>query len=494
MFTVKFTVNRIAKAAKIARITRAAFAVAALVLLPVAHAQFKQTGSFGEDEDFIALRDAARQADAEKIDRIASRLSNYAIDSYVNYYRLKAHLKTASEPEIRSFLARYEGSAIADRLRNDWLLELGYSRDWVRFDEQYPQFALNDDTQIKCYALMSRIDKRQQVAPDARALLVVPKDYGVACVALLTVLAETGQFDENDLWEQIRLAAEVNNLALARQLTALVDLTMVEQVAIAISQPAQTAAFGPGNERAAHEAYLIALGRLAKSSPEQAARTLSGNGAALTPQEQAQAWAQIALPASLNLAPEAADYWRRANGARLSLEGYQWRARAALRAGDWQQVGAAIDAMPAGLRDDATWIYWSARALKAQGQNDTAQKMFASIADQTNFYGQLAIEESGRKITIPASAAKATPSEVAAMAVNAGLRRALKFFGMNLRFEGTREWNWELRKMSERQHLAAAEFARQNNVLDRMVNTSDRTKTEVDFEQRFPAPFRDIMR
>lgn len=27
-----------------------------------------------------------------------------------------------------------------------------------------------------------------------------------------------------------------------------------------------------------------------------------------------------------------------------------------------------------------------------------------------------------------------------------------------------------------------------------MVNTSDRTKTEVDFEQRFPAPFRDIMR
>ena len=489
-----FTVNRIVKVAKVARITRAAFAVAALVLLPVAHAQFKQAGPFGEDEDFIALRDAARKADAEKADQIASRLSNYAIDSYVNYYRLKVRLKTASETEIRRFLARYEGSAIADRLRNDWLLELGRTRDWARFDEQYPQFALDDDTQLKCYALMSRLDKRQQVAADARALLVVPKDYGAACVALLTALAETGQFDENDLWEQIRLAAEVNNLTLARQLTALVDLTMVEKVAIAVNQPALTVAYGPGNGRAAHEAYLIALGRLAKTSPEQAARTLSGNGAALTQQEQAQAWAQVALPASLSLAPEALSYWRRSNGARLSLEGYQWRARAALRAGDWTQVAAAIDAMPAKLRDDATWVYWSARALKAQGQNETAQKMFASIADQTNFYGQLAMEETGRKITIPASAAKAAPAEVAAMAMNAGLRRALKFFQMNLRFEGTREWNWELRKMSERQHLAAAEFARQNNVLDRMVNTSDRTKTEVDFEQRFPAPFRDIMR
>lgn len=64
---------------------------------------------------------------------------------------------------------------------------------------------------------------------------------------------------------------------------------------------------------------------------------------------------------------------------------------------------------------------------------------------------------------------------------------------MNLRFEGTREWNWELRKMSERQHLAAAELARKNNLLDRMVNTSDRTKGELDFSQRYPTPFNDSM-
>ncbi|WP_035625681.1 lytic transglycosylase domain-containing protein [Herminiimonas sp. CN] len=472
------------------RFARTALAAAALLLLlPAAHAQFRQA----EDEDFIALRDAARRSDADKTDRIASRLSNYAIDSYVNYYRIRVHLKTVPEAEIRGFLTRYDGTAIADRLRNDWLLELGRTRDWARFDEQYAQFALDDDTQLKCYALMSRIDKGQQVAADARTLLAVPKDYGVACVALLTRLAETGQFDQNDLWEQVRLAAEVNNLALARQVTALVDSPMVEKVAVAISQPALAAAYGPGNGRGAHEAYLIALGRLAKTSPEQAVRALSGNGAVLTPREQAQAWAQIALPASFSLAPEAAAYWRRADGARLSLEGYQWRARAALRAGDWKQVGAAIDAMPAKLRGDATWVYWSARALKAQGQSEAAQQLFASIADQTNFYGQLAIEESGRKITIPASAAKPAPSEVAAMAANPGLRRAMKFFQMNLRFEGVREWNWELRKMSDRQHLAAAEFARQNNVLDRMVNTSDRTRAEVDFEQRFPTPFRDIM-
>jgi soluble lytic murein transglycosylase len=116
-----------------------------------------------------------------------------------------------------------------------------------------------------------------------------------------------------------------------------------------------------------------------------------------------------------------------------------------------------------------------------------------SIADQTHFYGQLATEELGRKISIPPGAVPVSAAEIAPMEANEGFRRALKFFDMDLRFEGIREWNWELRKMNERQHLAAAEFARQSNVLDRMVSTSDRTKTEYDFTQRFPAPHRDYV-
>src|SRR5450830_1897042 len=49
-------------------------------------------------------------------------LARYVIASYVDYYRLKPRVRdfTAPVAEIRDFLTRYEGSAIADRLRNDW--------------------------------------------------------------------------------------------------------------------------------------------------------------------------------------------------------------------------------------------------------------------------------------------------------------------------------------------------------------------------------------
>jgi soluble lytic murein transglycosylase len=107
-----------------------------------------------EDDSFLLLRDAVRQDDASKADFYAARLSNYSIPSYVDYYRLKPRLKDAAPSEIRDFFKRYEGQAIVDRLRNDWLLELGRKRDWATFDEQLPLFVLNDDTQVKCYALI----------------------------------------------------------------------------------------------------------------------------------------------------------------------------------------------------------------------------------------------------------------------------------------------------------------------------------------------------
>jgi soluble lytic murein transglycosylase len=79
------------------------------------------------------------------------------------------------------------------------------------------------------------------------------------------------------------------------------------------------------------------------------------------------------------------------------------------------------------------------------------------------------------------------------MANNPGFARAQKFYELGLRVEGNREWNWQLRGMSDRELLAAAEYARAQALLDRMINTSDRTRAEYDFTQRFPSPFRDAM-
>ena len=469
----------------------------ALVVALTSFAHADDADSRREDDAFLLLRDAVRQDDASKAEFYAARLTNYSIPSYVDYYRLKPRLKDAAPSEIRDFFKRYEGQAIVDRLRNDWLLELGRKRDWITFDEQYPLFVLNDDTQVKCYALTSRALRGLKVADEARALLTAPNGYGQPCADLIATLFQNGQFNTEDLYAQLRLSGEYNATGQARRIVALLDGPEKKAVQ-AVDLPTVAVAKGMGTSKVEHQIYIVALGRLAKTSIKLATLALNKATPKMTAQEQQQAWAAIALASSYTLAPETTDYWKRSNGAPLSIDQAQWKARIALRNGDWKTVESTIRAMPPSLRSEPTWIYWLGRALMAR-EGVTSQptgealQLFRSISDQSNYYGQLALEETGKLITIPPPGAPLSPAEIAPMAANPNFQRALKFFSMRLRFEGTREWNWGLRGLNEREHLAAAEFARQNNILDRMVNTSERTRIQVDYTQRFPSPHNDVM-
>ncbi len=444
------------------------------------------------DLDFIALREASLRGDTGEAGRLSARLADYPVPSYVEYYRLYPRLASAPEGEVRAFLNKYDGTAIADRLRNDWLLLLGRARDWRLFDEQYPLFVLNDDTQVKCYALSSKLAKGENIARAARELLVQPKYYGDACPELIGRLAKDKQFNDADLWRQVRLAAEAGQPGIARRIASYTDVND-KQLVQAIDKPSAVLDRALSSARTSHELFLIALGRLARDNPDKAVKHLDRQQSKLSREELALAWSQIALPSSLALSKDAAPQWRKTWDAPLSQEGYQWRARVALRTGDWAMVLKAIDAMPADLRKEPSWIYWRGRALAVQGNSEEALRHYQLIAGQHHFYGLLATEELGLPIMPPPKPTPPRTEEIAEAAANPGFQHALRFFDLEMRFEGNREWNWQLRKLGERQLLAAGEFARQSEVLDRMVTTADRARSEIDLSQRYPTPHDDIM-
>ncbi len=462
------------------------------MILPFALASQDFTTTSAQDETFRQLRDASRKQDAARAIRLAENLQSYPVPSYVDYYLLKSDLRNASEVQVDAYLNKYKGTAIADRLRNDWLLIQGKNENWASFDRHFPLFELADDTQVKCYALMSESAKGQNVSKEARLLLTTPKKYGEACFALISDLSAKKQFSDDDIWFQSRLAGESGMTALAARIGALAGIPRTE-ISRAIELPATVLTQGPGMDRLSHEKYLLALQKVAKKDQAQAAQYLNEASTVLDKKEQAIGWSVIALPASIALSPDALEYWKKADSAPVSPYAHEWKVRAALRKENWKLVYEWINQMPVSLQKEPSWIYWKGRALLAMGHRDRAHKLFASIADQYHFYGQLALEEQGRKIVSPVNRKPLSPSEIDVMAANPGFQLAQKFFKMNWRFEGTREWNWQLRKMNERQLLAAAEYAREIDLLDRMVNTSDRTRKEVDFNQRFPTPFRENM-
>ena len=65
--------------------------------------------------------------------------------------------------------------------------------------------------------------------------------------------------------------------------------------------------------------------------------------------------------------------------------------------------------------------------------------------------------------------------EITAIESRTAIQRALALFGLDLRTEGVREWNWALRGMNDRELLAAAAVANRAGVYDRAISAADRT-------------------
>jgi soluble lytic murein transglycosylase len=455
-----------------------------------------------DDRVFVQLREAARSNDAGRAMQLAAQIPNYPAPGYVEYFTIKPQLFDAQgharvdapDEPVLSFLQRYDGQAIADRLRNDYLVVLGARHDWRNFLDQYPRFVLNDDTQVKCYALEARASRGENVADAARALLVDPKWYGDGCVDLINALAVSQQFSADDVWQQIRLAYEQNYTNTGSRIADALGQQRPSQSSFdsAASTPPLYLARGVGRDTSSHQLALLAITRMARNDPAMAAASFSSVAPALTQAERATGWGTIAYQAAVKRMPGAADWYRLSANATLSNPAFEWRTRSALLAGDWTMVRWSIEQMPPALRNQPAWIYWHGRALKQAGDVATAAQEFTSIADQFNFYGQLALEELGQKINVPPRTT-VTDAEVAQAQSIPGFALSQKFYAMNLRLEGNREWNWPLRTMTDRQLLAAAQYARRIELFDRAVNTADKTKTEHDFSLRYLAPYKDVV-
>ncbi|MDR5772821.1 MULTISPECIES: lytic transglycosylase domain-containing protein [unclassified Caballeronia] len=455
-----------------------------------------------DDRIFMQLRDAARANDPAKAAVLAAQIPNYPAPSYVEYFTIKPQLFDsqgharidAPDAPVLSFLQRNDGQAIADRMRNDYLVVLGSRHDWKNFEQQYARFVLNDDTQVKCYALEARLSKGENVAEAARALLVDPKWYGDGCVDLIGALAESGQFTSDDIWQQIRIAYEQNYTSTGSNIVEALGQEKPKGSLLddAVNKPPLYLARGVMPNTPAHQLTLLAITRMARNDPAMAAATFSSVAPSLTAQERAIGWGTIGYQAAIKRMPAASDWYRLSANAQLSNPAYEWRTRSALLAGDWNMVRWSIDQMPPTLRSQPAWTYWHGRAVKQAGDAATANQEFQSIADQYNFYGQLALEETGQKISVPPRTT-VSDAEIAQMQSVPGFALSQRFYSLNMRLEGNREWNWPLRSMTDRQLIAAAQYAKRIELFDRTVNTADKTKTEHDFTLRYLSPFRDIV-
>ncbi|HSM21985.1 MAG TPA: lytic transglycosylase domain-containing protein, partial [Rubrivivax sp.] len=411
-------------------IRRTAFTALTLMLALLASSLAPPAQAQSGDEVVLKAREAlrARNGAALAAARQAVNAAGHPLALWVEYWELGNRLAQAQQEELDAFYARWPGSYVEDRLRNDWLLELGQRRDWANFRTEFPRFRMNDDREVTCYALLTQHLDGLNVADPARDAWFAQREPQDGCRLMATTLFEAGVFKRADAWQKARLAIQANRPRVAQDAVALAHPGYGRAMAGLVDNPAHwLRRRSAGHAGSGHELELLALMRVAATDPELAASLLADPWEDRLPRAlAATAWAHTARQAALKRLPQADAYARRAwqvwdadarhraTAPPWNDDLLAWHVRAALRqpadeASRWVLMTRAVDAMSAEGQRDSAWVYWRARATEARAdpgpEGDAARAVAAlalqSIAPELSFYGKLATEELGGSQVLP---------------------------------------------------------------------------------------------
>lgn len=466
-----------------------------------------------------ALFEHARDAYAKKNELVlaedVSELESqrYILAPYAAYWLMLLRLNQADNAEVQAFINQYAEMVFVDRLRGEWLKKLGKKQDWALFFEHYPSFK-RTDVAVECYALYGKsLLESEDVTAQAKKIWLTSADLPSSCTPLFDVMQSTGALSENDIWTRLRIALQDGQLNVAKSVIArlstfdksnLALLTIAEQtpkllltsknVLVKIGNKKTSLKAPAFKSRDDIEVNLYALERLARSNILEAININQTLQKQWSARDADYAWGRIAYHAARVHNPQALELYAKANDSALNKEQLAWMARAAMRAQNWDVLLNAIGKMDIAQQEEGAWRYWKGRALKEKAMITEANKILGPLSTERHYYGWLALEELGSVMNNPLQQYTPTEQEVMAVASQLGIKRALALQKLDMRWESKAEWVWATRNFDDKELLAAAEYAQQQQWYDVAISTADNTKLLHDFNLRYPIPYRDLFR
>ncbi|KRF01972.1 lytic transglycosylase [Frateuria sp. Soil773] len=426
----------------------------------------------------------------------AKTLADYPLYPYLEAAALSHDLRQLDRPAVESYLQRYPGMIPANDLRRDFLLELARRQDWNDFLALYRP-GLGDA--LSCDALQARLAQGGTLdfERDLATLWTRPS-LPNACDPVLEAARSQGLLTPTRLWTRIDRAIGAGQAGTVAALAAWLpagETQAGQRLALALRDPAGAAAEAkkwPDTPRH-RQAAALAVQRLARrqsASADAAWQALQPRFAFSTRQRDDVLYALALYHATdfdenalarLAALPEAA----RTDASR------EWRVRVALARQDWPAVLAAIQAMPAGQRQEGEWRYFRARALAATGHDAEAQALYADLADEASYFGFMAADRLGRDYAICPLEPAADPQREQALLADPGLQRAFELYAVDLPKLARREWAQALDGSDPATLRLAADLAYRRGWYDRAVFAFSSGEALRYYEQRFPLASQD---
>jgi soluble lytic murein transglycosylase len=448
-------------------------------------------------EFLAAMQRVRQQVAAEPPDSpalIASPIYEYLVAA-----RLRRDLQIKPSPEvdaaIDTFLQDHPREPVTHDLQHDWLVSLGGRGRW---DWLLPRTIDASDPALICQRLAGRlaVGDTGSLADDALALWMKPVRQPHECDSVFNWLRQQNLITPGAAQTRIRAALAADSARLARDFsteTPAAQTPALQQWMRLLETPRPAL-----NDLATHpdtpveaDALLGGYTRLSRSDSSAALSLLPLllARADMTPELRTRLQRAAALGAAYDHNPAAVQAFRAVTPQSVDTDVFEWRIRSALWAHDFTLALTWINELPATLKTQPRWRYWSARATQAVSGATAAKPLYNAIAGMRDYYSYLAADHLSQPYDLNDHPTPDDSQAQATLASAPGLVRARELFDCDLLPEATLEWTTVLADAQPAARVQAAHLASHWGWYTQEIVTLVPANEWDDVTLRYPRPY-----
>ncbi|WP_159816763.1 transglycosylase SLT domain-containing protein [Colwellia sp. 20A7] len=457
---------------------------------------FKITVDKIQQKNFIKAEKLVNKSGSAQYQVLYNQLHYYSLQPYLDQQRLMNKMSLSDAKEISQFLDKYQGTPLDWSLRKKWLTYLANKKQGALYLKDY---SLTSNAALVCHQLNFSLQSgvsESEVLPKVTKLWVVGKSQDKACDSLFERWQKAGYRTNDIIWQRISLAADGGKHTLIPYLTKLLppEQQYLGRLWHKVRRdPSMASKFKNFPNKSAREVEILTYGfkRLIWHSPDIAIR--SYNKAKLiftfTKDQQQQITEKFAVALS-SKNHHAAQLWLdKLDVNVLSDSILQRRLSQALKKNDWDQLIIDLAQLPKKHKNDLKWKYWYARALIETNANEPGILLLQELANKRHYYGFLAASYLKKPVNLQNKPLEFSLAEKKQVISYPAAKRAFEFHSLGRHHQARSEWNYLLKKLSNREQLIAAKIANENQWFDRTIFTLVSAGYLDDVDLRFPKAF-----
>jgi peptidoglycan lytic transglycosylase len=447
--------------------------------------------------DFKIAWRAASRGDMVTLAPYLDTLKDYPLFPYLRYAYLEATLDKQPDEVVEQWLDENHALPVAPELRQEWVISLAHRQDWdaVLANERYEVTLAQRCAVVSAHVLGGKDVTSWSAA--AQRLWLVPNVPLTVCQPLFDYLDAHGLITAEMRRKRVEGALLNRDYVTAAALTPSLgsaDRGWAEQWLTMAANPATVLrGIQVPDEPRYQEMLLSGVKLLARKDPDQArARWAELSGRYHFKHDAARDMRTLlAMQQAWHLTPDALTDLKNVHDS-VDPQIPEWRARLALRAGNWNEALKDIAAL--GRQSHETeWRYWRARALEQLGQKKSAQALYRQLAKTPDYYGFLSADRLDLDYRIVEQASRPSVGTIDKLEAQPGFIRARELVYAGLYPQADAEWALATRPLSTASRCQAALMAQRWGWYARVIPTLTSGGCWQDLSLIYPIAFQETL-